>query len=175
MHALFEDGSGDPGNNYIGQRLHHFRPTRSGDVITSIAFASRGTGMEYDWSHIVQGQNANGMPTFEATIADVDRVSPAEIVLVRSDPNSRLDVEAYKAKVDVAADFDFEYTDDLTLHFISRSTGAIVNYHWDFGDGLDPRYRSEPDVPISQRMTSFPVTLTVTGSLKRDRHDAPHT
>jgi PKD repeat protein len=162
VHALFEDGSGDP-NNYIGQRLHHFIPTRSGDEITAIAFASRGAGMEYDWSHIVQGQNANGRPTLDATIADVDRVSPAEIVLARSDPNGRLDVEAYKAKVDVASYFDFEYTDDLTVHFISHSTGAIVNYHWDFGDGatLDtdpgPTHRFAQDSP-------YTVTLTVHGS-----------
>ena len=162
VHALFEDGAGDP-NNYIGQRLHHFIPTRTGDVITSIAFASRGAGMEYDWSHIVQGQNANGIPTLEATIADVDRVSPAEIVLVRSDPNSRLDVEAYKAKVDVASYFGFEYTDALTVHFISQSTGAIVNYHWDFGDGTtldtdpNPTHHFPADSP-------YTVTLTVHGS-----------
>ncbi len=163
VHALFEDASGGDANNYIGQRLHHFIPTRTGDQITSIAFASRGTGMEYDWSHIVQGQNANGIPTFEATIADVDRVSPAEIVLVRSDPNARLDVEAYKAKVDVAAYFSFEYTDDLTVHFISHSTGAIVNYHWAFGDGTtldtdpNPTHHFAQDAP-------FTVTLTVFGS-----------
>ena len=172
VHALFEDGSGDP-NNYIGQRLHHFIPTRTGDVITSIAFASRGAGMEYDWSHIVQGQNANGIPTFEATIADVDRVSPAEIVLVRSDPNSRLDVEAYKAKVDVAADFDFEYTDDLTIHFLSRSTGAIVNYHWDFGDGSTLDTDPNPTHHFAQD-ESLTVTLTVTGSLG-EIDTTPHT
>jgi PKD repeat protein len=163
VHALFEDNSGGDANNYIGQRLHHFIPTRTGEEITSIAFASRGAGMEYDWSHIVQGQNQNGIPTLEATIADVDRVSPAEIVLVRSDPNGRLDVEAYKAKVDVAAYFEFEYTSSQTIHFISQSTGAVTSYHYDFGDGttLDNDPNPTHHFPAD---TSYTITLTVHGS-----------
>ena len=162
VHAVFEDGIGDS-SSYIGQRLHHFIPTRTGDQITSIAFATRGSGMEYDWSHIVQNGNEGATPDLEAAIANVDRVSPAEIVLVRSDPNSRLDVEVYKAKVDVAAYFDFEYTDERTVHFISRSTGAIVHYHWAFGDGStlgtdpSPTHRFADD-------DSHSVTLTVQGA-----------
>jgi PKD repeat protein len=165
VHALFEDNSGGDANNYIGQRLHHFTPTRTGGVITSIGFANRGTGKEYDWSHIVQGQNANGIPSMEATIVDVDRVSPAEIVLVRSDPNKRLDVEAYKAKVDVTAGFDFEYANSpLTVHFLNRSTGAIVNYHWDFGDGTTLDGDPNPTHRYAQAGT-YGVRLTVTGEL----------
>ena len=174
VHALFADNSGGDANNYIGQRLHHFIPTRTNGEITSIAFATRNDGKDYDWSHIVQGQNQNGIPTLEATIADVDRVSPAEIVLVRSDPNERVDVEVYKAKVDVTARFDFEYlpaftppTPSQTLHFINQSTGEITGYDWFFGDEAPSAGASSHEQSPTHRYATggnFNVKLTVHGS-----------
>jgi len=126
------------GANYLGQRLHHFTTTRNPlNQITAIGFASRGLGLEYDASRLIQDQDMGLVRSFEAVIANIDRVSPAEIVLVRADINPRLLVSAYKVRVETAAGFRFA-ANGLTVQFTDTSTGSIVAREWNFGDNSGP-------------------------------------
>jgi hypothetical protein len=82
--------SNDNGS-FIGQRLYHFVVTRAGGLITQIALSN-------DFSHLVQGVADNGLMTWDSTIANVDGVSPNEIVIARADgSNIAQKVEAYYA------------------------------------------------------------------------------
>jgi len=157
VHMQFEQS----GYNYIGARLHHFTTTRDGaNVITGIGFASRGAGQEYDSSRIVQGQNEDGVASFEATVADVDRVSPGEIVLARADPNSRLQVDVYKAEVDLAAGYTWVES-GMAVQFTNTSTGAIVQRDWNFGDGTGLIHDMHP-THLYTSAGSYNVSLKVT-------------
>lgn len=154
--------------HYLGQRLHHFTTTRDGaNAITAIGFASRGSGQEYDASRLIINQYEGAMPSFEAAIANIDRVSPGEIVLARSKPNTRLDVEAYKAEVDL--DAGYLYTvDNLTAQFENTSTGTIATNTWDFGDGTGPIHDRNP-VHIYTSAGAKTVKLTITDNLGATR------
>lgn len=77
--------------NFIGQRLYHFAVTRVGSTITGIT-------LKADFSQLVQSEGDNGLMTWDSTIANVDAVSPNEIVIARADSsNFAQKVEAYKA------------------------------------------------------------------------------
>jgi PKD repeat protein len=163
VHTLFRDSS----NTFIGQRLHHFTTTRAADhTITAIGFASRGSGQEYDSSHVIQyGENAP--PSFEAVIANIDRVSPSEVVLARADSNPRLAVEAFKAVVDLAAGYLY-IADGLTVQFQNTSTGAIATNSWDFGDSTGLIHDPNP-VHIYTTAGTRTVKLTITDNLGATR------
>ncbi|TCO41150.1 PKD domain-containing protein [Dokdonella fugitiva] len=148
------------GSNYIGARLHHFTTTRdAGNAITGIGFAGRGAGQEYDSSRIVQGQNESGIASFEATVADVDRVSPGEIVLARADAGSRLQVDVYKAAVDLAAGYTWVES-GMTVRFTDTSTGAITQRDWNFGDGTGVIHDRSP-THIYTQAGSYNVVLKI--------------
>lgn len=164
VHMLFRQS----GAYYLGQRLHHFTTARdTGNAITAIGFASRGSGQEYDASRLVINQYEGATPSFEAAIANVDRVSPGEIVLARSAPNTRLDVEAYKAEVDLAAGYLY-VADGLTVQFQNTSTGTIATNTWDFGDATGPIHDLNP-VHIYTSAGTRTVKLTITDNLGATR------
>jgi PKD repeat protein len=164
VHMLFSQGDYD----YLGQRLHHFTTTRDGtNAITAIGFASRGTGQEYDASRLIINQHEGATPSFEAAIANIDRVSPSEIVLVKSAPNTRLDVEAYKAEVDLAAGYLYT-VDNLTAQFENTSTGTIATNSWDFGDASGVIHEPNP-VHLYTSAGNKTVTLTITDNLGATR------
>ncbi|MGN6518134.1 MAG: PKD domain-containing protein [Dokdonella sp.] len=156
VHMQFEQSS----FNYIGARLHHFTTTRdAGNAITGIGFASRGPGQEYDSSRIVQGENENGVASFEATVADVDRVSPGEIVLARADPSSHLQVDAYKAEVDLAAGYTWVES-GMAVQFTDTSTGSITQRDWNFGDGTGLIHDKHP-THLYANAGTYNVTLKI--------------
>jgi PKD repeat protein len=149
--------------NYIGQRLHHFTTTRdANNAITGIGFFSRGAGQEYDSSQIVQGEVEDALASFEATIGNVDRISPSEIILARSDPNAALVVSVFKAQVDFNASYTYA-RNGRRVTFTNQSTGSIASRTWNFGDGSGPETALNP---IHQYASdgNYTVTLTVTGS-----------
>ena len=164
VHMLFTQGE----YHYLGQRLHHFTTTRDGaNAITAIGFASRGSGQEYDASRLIINQYEGAMPSFEAAIANIDRVSPGEIVLARSKPNTRLDVEAYKAEVDLAAGYLYT-VDNFTVQFENTSTGTIATNSWDFGDSTGVIHDRNP-VHIYTTPGAKTVKLTITDNLNATR------
>lgn len=120
--------------HYIGQRLHHFTTTRDeSNAIIGIAMAARSAGRLWDSSQIVQQGSPNALASFEATIANVDRVSPGEIILARSDSAPRLLVSAYKVRIDSSASFTYEMGGRIG-RFRDTSTGSILSREWTFGD-----------------------------------------
>ena len=164
VHTQFHQSS----FNYIGQRLHHFTTTRdTANAITDIGFASRGSGQEFDSSHLVQGEYEGGLKSFEATIANVDRVSPSEIVLARDDTNTRLAVEVFKAEVDLAAGYLY-IADGLTVQFDNTSTGPIATYTWDFGDATGAIHDINP-VHVYTAAGTRTVKLTIVDNLNATR------
>jgi len=164
VHMLFRQGE----DYFLGQRLHHFTTTRdASNAITAIGFASRGVGKEYDDSRLVIRGHQNSRPSFEAVIANVDRVSPGEIVLVRSAPDPRLYVEAYKAGVDLAAGYLYS-VNHLVVQFENTSTGTIATNTWDFGDGSGPIHDRHP-IHVYTSAGTRTVTLTITDNLGATR------
>lgn len=130
---------------YIGMRLQHYVTTREKDppyTITSIALAQRNPNdpaTDFDSSILVQNGMPTGMDSYEATIANVDKLTPSEIVIARAlDGQARLGVSVYKAVPDFQASFTYAFDAENELHatFTNTSTGGDeVVYEWDFGDG----------------------------------------
>ncbi|MGB0132698.1 MAG: PKD domain-containing protein, partial [Dokdonella sp.] len=150
-------------NNYIGQRLHHFTTTRNANNgITGIGFFSRGPGQEYDSSLLVQTDLESGLASFEATIGNVDRISPNEIILARSEQGNRLVVSAFKAEVDFNAAYTY-VRNGRSVTFTNQSTGSIASRTWNFGDGSGPETALNPSHQYASDGT-YNVTLTVTGT-----------
>ncbi len=126
--------------DYITQRLTHFTTTRDeNNHITGIALYDRtpgtpGDDSHYDASRQAQGQNENGLASFEADLAQVGGSLKREIVLARSNPStSSLTVEAFVPTVDAKAGFTF-LTTGTTVNFTNTSTGGATAYSWNFGD-----------------------------------------
>jgi PKD repeat protein len=146
--------------SYIGQRLHHFTTTRDdNNTITSIAMSERSAGRPWDQSRIIQ-QGWEGNATFEAAIANIDRLSPAEIILARSDTNPRLLVSAYKVRVDANASFTYVATGRV-VRFGNTSTGAVAGNEWTFGDNTGIYTDPNPTHEYNAAGT-YPVKLKVT-------------
>ena len=154
LHIQYQESSFD----YIVQRLLHFTTTRVNNAITGIALFSRGAGMDYDASQIVQGANENGLASFEAVIANVDSTPKREIVLVRADPGDQLKVSVYQPAVDRNAAFQFQTT-GTTVNLTNTSAGDASAFNWTFGDGQTAQGRNA----IHQYANSgtYHVTLAV--------------
>lgn len=125
--------------DYIRQRLLHFPTARDeNNAITAIRLFDRtpanpNDDQSWDASQIVQGQNENGLASFEATIAQVDATPYREIVLARANPDGNLTVSAFQPTVDRNAGFTF-LTTGTTVNFRNTSTGGATAYSWNFGD-----------------------------------------
>ncbi|MBN8480428.1 MAG: VCBS repeat-containing protein [Xanthomonadales bacterium] len=127
--------------DYITQRLTHFTTARDeNNHITGIALYDRtpgtaGDDSHYDASRQAQGQNENGVASFEATLAQVGGSLKREIVLARSNPGTEsLTVEAFAPTVDAKAGFTYVAT-GTTVNYRNSSTGGATGYSWNFGDG----------------------------------------
>ncbi len=150
------------GYDYIGQRLVHFTTERNDSGgITGIDLYRRSPTQDFDADRLVQGQNENGLASFEATIANVDARAPAEIVLARSIPGGQVKVSAYTVAVDRMAGFAYTNT-SRTVNFRNTSTGEPVSYDWDFGDGSGLIHAANPTHTYSGTGTSYTVKLTAT-------------
>lgn len=149
--------------NYIGARLHHFTTTRdASNAITGVGFFSRGGGADWDSSQLLVNQNADAPPGFDALIANIDRVSPAELVLVQQEMgNNRLTVKAYKARVQLSAGFTWERNGNR-VSFTDESTGLITSREWNFGDGTGPIEDPNP-IHVFPNAGTYNVRLRVTG------------
>ncbi|HET6546613.1 MAG TPA: PKD domain-containing protein [Rhodanobacteraceae bacterium] len=154
--------------DYIGMRLHHYTTERDEQgVITRIGWAERLPDEDgetaFDYSIIV-AQNDNIRPAFDAAIANMNLVSPDEMIIARSDPD-RLLVSAYKAETDFTAGFIY-VTNGRSALFTNTSTGdAIKNYEWNFDDGSSPIHVANPshDFPSDDPSPhTYHVELTVT-------------
>lgn len=160
VHTQFRGGSVE----YIGRRLHHFTVERSGDAITAIGFANRNgageTGREYDSSRILNGASETAPVNFEATIADIDRRPPSEMVIARAEYQNRFVVEGYRADIDLVAGYQWR-ANGRVVTFTNTSTGDLQSSSWAFGDGETSTERSPTHVFTSD--TDRNVTLTVTG------------
>lgn len=186
VYTQFRNDSSD--SNYIGQRLHHFTATRDDDRrITSISFFNRNgpgeSGHEYDSSRFVQGDVQGALAAFDAVIADVDRLSPKELVVARATGNhvaggdegqeGSIEIGAYKARVDVHAGFRYSRT-GYNAHFVDMSTGDIVQRTWaidvDNNGSIDYTTADPDPYYVFQGNTTASVKLTV-----RDIDDATDT
>jgi PKD repeat protein len=149
--------------NYIGTRLHHFTTTRNAaNAITGVGFFSRGGGADWDSSQLLVNQNADAPPGFDAVIANIDRVSPSELVLVQQEMgNNRLSVQAYKARVQLSAGFLWE-RNGTRVTFTDQSTGQITSREWNFGDGTGPIDDPNP-IHVFATPGTYNVRLRVTG------------
>ena len=157
VHVQFKQSDYD----YIGQRLVHFTTTRNeNNGITGIDLFRRSPTQAFDASRLVQGQNENGLASFEATIANVDARAPAEIVLARSIPGGLFTVSATRVAVDRMAGFSF-VSNNQTANFSNTSTGDPVSYSWNFDDGTGPIHAANPTHTFGTNGT-YDVTLVAT-------------
>ena len=161
VHTQFEGNEVE----YIGRRLHHFTVERNAGTITAIGFANRnepgGSGREYDSSRLVPGASEGAPVNFEATIADIDRRPPSEMVIARAEHDDKFVVEGYKAQVDLVPGFTWR-ANGRVVTFTNTSTGDLVSSQWAFGDGDTSSERSPTHVYTSDDDRT--VTLTVADS-----------
>jgi PKD repeat protein len=147
---------------FIGQRLHHFTTQRDADnAITGIELFSRGSGLEFDSSRVVQNLTFDPPGRFVSTVADVNRRGPAEVVLARAD-NDRLVVEVYRARVELEAAYTWERS-GLAVRFVDQSGGDALGHEWDFGDGSGPLFEQNP-VKLFAGPGTYQVRLRVQGA-----------
>lgn len=171
LHIQHRESSYD----FITQRLTHFTTTRDQDNhITGIALYDRtpgtaGDDSHYDASRVAQGQNENGIASFEAVIAQVGGNLRREIVLARSNPGSEsLSVEAFAPTVDAKAGFTYVST-GTTVNYRNTSTGGASAYSWNFGDntgtlnGVDVTHQYSSNGTYTTTLTAtYPGNVTRT-------------
>lgn len=159
VHTQFRDGDVE----YIGRRLHHFTTERSGGAIIAIGFANRNesgeSGREYDSSRLVPGASETAPVGFEATIADIDRRPPSEMIIARAQYENRLVVEGYKAQVDLVPGFTWR-ANGRVVSFTNTSTGDLSSSQWDFGDGDASSERSPTHVYTGDDDRIVKLTVT---------------
>lgn len=173
---------------WLGQRLVHFVPTRSGPgaPITQVDLASSGSGRDFDNSQILNPrysymlQNftgsvliplaSNNSADFDAAIGRVDGLAKAKIVVVHPDfdtasraASGQLVVAAYAADLRLYAGFQYAALGasggSYYVQFTNTTTGTAAGYTWTFGDG-DTSNDPNPSKAYANEGT-YAVTLTV--------------
>ncbi len=178
VHLMFNNNAGSFGvGRYpvLGQRLLHFDTTRgANNALTGIALGgSNGS----DSNRIVRYYGLFGSPTpvpppapaIDATVADVDGVGKAEILIAQSgrEPASADDIGtlvwwAHTVDVRLQSAFRYKNIGGRAVAFTNHSLGDVQSVLWNFGDGNT----SGEFHPYHQYAStgSKTVTLTVTPS-----------
>jgi len=179
VHVMLGVNSFQTGYPVLAQRLLHFDTQRdAGNAITAITLGNGSVG--FDSSRVVESYATTGFtnaspPSFDAVVADVDGVPPAEIVVAVAGmvPGSLGALSstrwwAQKAQVRLASGFQYRNDGPVSVgsstyyqvSFKSTAVGDIRSYDWDFGDGA---HSSSADPYHKYAITgNFNVRLTVT-------------
>lgn len=161
VHLMFQNDYGEFGNPapypVLGQRLLHFDTTRDGNnLLTGIALGgSNGADsnriVEY-YDRLDSVGSTPVPPAIDATIANVDGVGKAEILLTRAgrdlsgfDDIGELRWWAHPVDVRLQAAFRYRNIGARAVAFTNHALGDVQSVLWDFGDG---QTSTEATVPV---------------------------